>query len=298
MLAMRTVRPIKISIVALAIILFAICVVSGKRARAFSHGPPTSYTNAPGESNCTACHTSFELNSGSGNVMIGGLPVVYSSNQEVMMSVTTFHPDGFLYGFQLTAIDGTGTQAGTLAATDTVNTQLVSGFVLGNLRQYIEHTFAGAFPVEFNQRTWTFKWTAPAASAGPVTFYVAGNGGNGDGESTGDFIYTSSATVLPRVFDICVQDEINGLILEINLTTGEYQFVSCQAVTVGGTGALIKRGCYITLQDNRADRRLLVRLDTCAKTGTASLQLFSPARTFTITDRNTTNNSCACQAAS
>jgi hypothetical protein len=292
---MRTVRPIKISIVSLAIILFAICVVSGRRVGAFSHGPPTSYTNAPGESNCTACHTSYELNSGPGHVMISGLPAAYSPNQEVVMSVTTFHPDGFLYGFQLTAIDGTGTQAGTLVATDAVNTQLVSGFVLGNPRQYIEHTFAGAFPVEFNQRTWTFKWTAPAASTGPVTFYVAGNGGNGDGESTGDYIYTSSVTVSPGEFDVCVQDESNGRFLEVNLTTGEYELVNCQGITVGGTGTLIKRGCYITLQDNRADRRLLARLDTCAKTGTVSLQLFSPARTFTITDRNTTNNSCACQ---
>lgn len=294
---MRTIRLIKISILTLATIWVALCLASGKRVGAFSRGPSAAHTDAPGESNCTACHTSYELNSGPGNVMISGLPAVYSGNQQVMMSVTTFHPDGFLYGFQLTAIDGTGTQAGTLVATDAVDTQLLSGFVSGNPRQYIEHTFAGAFPVEFNQRTWTFKWTAPAASAGPVTFYVAGNGGNGDGESTGDFIYTSSATVLPRVFDICVQDESTGRFLEINLTTGEYQFVSCQGVTVGGTGKLIKRGCYITLQDNRTDRRLLARLDTCAKTGTASLQLFSQARTFTITDRNTTNNSCACQAA-
>jgi hypothetical protein len=290
---MKRLKLIKLSI--LCMTLAAVGWLAGERAGAYSHGPPPSYTNAPGESNCTACHTSFDLNSGPGHVTISGLPAVYSSNQEVLVSVTTNHPDGFLYGFELTAIDASGAQAGTLVATDTANTQLKSAEVAGHTRQYIEHTFAGAFPVEFNQRTWTFKWIAPAASAGPVTFYAAGNGANGDSESTGDYIYTTSATVEPLTFDACVQDDSNGNRLEVNLTTGEYQFRNCQGITVGGTGVLTRRGCYVTLQDNRADRRLLSRLDTCAKTGSASLQLFAPAITFTIADRNTTDNACACR---
>jgi hypothetical protein len=291
---MKTIRRIKLIILWLAVTLAA-CGWLSNRVRAFSHGPPPSYTNAPGESNCTACHTSFELNSGPGHVVIAGLPAAYSSGQEVTVSVTTYHPDGFLYGFELTAIDAAGVQAGTLVVTDAANTQLRSGFVSGNPRQYIEHTFAGAFPVEFNQRTWTFKWVAPATATGPVTFYAAGNGANGDGEPTGDYIYTAMATVAPLVFDACVQDESNGNLLEMNLTTGEYRFTNCQGLALGGTGTLTRRGCYVTLQDNRADRRLLARLDTCARTGTVSLQLFSQARTFTITDRNTANNSCACR---
>ena len=287
-------KRLKLSILSIATVLFIGFGLLDERARAFSSGPPPSHTNAPGEANCTSCHTSFELNSGPGNVSINGLPLGYSPNQEVMLSVTTFHPDGFIYGFQLTAIDSTGAQAGTLVATDAVNTQLTSGFVSGNPRQYIAQTFQGALPVEFDQRTWTFKWIAPATNVGPVTFYAAGNGGNANGETTGDYIYTTSATV-SFGFDFCIQDQGNGNLLQINLTTGEYLFSNCRGVTFGGTGTLVKKGCYVTLQHNSASGRLLARIDTCAKTGSASLQAFSSATTFTLVDKDTSNNTCACR---
>jgi hypothetical protein len=287
-------RLLKLSVLSIAVILFIGFGLLDKRARAFSSGAPPAHTNAPGEANCTSCHTSFELDSGPGNISINGLPGSYSPNQEVIVSVTTFHPDGFLYGFQLTAIDGAGTQAGTLVATDAVNTQLATSSVGGNPRQYIGHTFAGAFPVEFDQRTWTFKWIAPATNVGPVTFYAAGNGANGNQETTGDFIYTTSLTV-SFGFDFCIQDASNGNLLQINLTTGEYQFSNCQGVIVGGTGTLVKRGCYVTLQHNSAGGRLSARIDSCAKTGSATLQVLSPASTFTLVDKDSLNNTCACR---
>jgi hypothetical protein len=287
-------RLLKLSVLSIAAILFIGFGLLDKRAQAFSSGAPPAHTNAPGEVTCTSCHTSFELNSGPGNISINGLPDNYSPNQEVIVSVTTFHPDGFLYGFQLTAIDSTGTQAGTLVATDAVNTRLRTGSVGGNPRQYIEQTFAGAFPVEFDQRTWTFTWIAPATNVGPVAFYAAGNGANGNGETTGDFIYTTSST-LSFGFDFCIQDQSNGNLLQINLTTGEYQFSDCQGVIVGGTGTLVKRGCYVTLQHNSAGGRLVARFDSCAKTGSATLQVFSSASTLTLMDRDSLNNTCACR---
>ena len=287
-------RLLKLSVLSIAFILYVGFALLDTRVQAFSGGPPAAHTNAPGEGNCTACHNSFELNSGPGNISISGLPSSYSTNQEVIVSVTTFHPDGFLYGFELTAIDGTGTQAGILVATDDVNTQLRDAFVGGNPRQYIEQTLAGAFPVVFEQRTWLFKWIAPATNVGPVSFYAAGNGANGDNETTGDFIYTTSATV-PFQSDFCLKDAGNGNLLQINLTTGTYQFSNCNGVIVGGTGTLVKKGCYVTLQHTSATGRVLARFDTCAKTGTASVQVFSPARTFSLVDRDSVNNSCACQ---
>ncbi len=97
-------------------------------------------------------------------------------------------------------------------------------------------------------------------------------------------------------FDLCLQDESNGNILQVNLTTGAYQFTNCHGFTLGGTGAITIKGCYVTLQVNGPDRRVLARIDTCMKSGTASVQVFSPGRTFTVLDRNTTNNTCACPA--
>jgi hypothetical protein len=286
-------KLLKLSLVSFALMAFVYFGLSDKPVKAFSSGPPAGHTNAPGEVTCTSCHSTFPLNSGEGNVTINGLPIAYTANQEVSLSITTNEPDGFLYGFQLTAIDSTGAQAGTLVATDTANTQLTTGMVSGNVRQYLQQTFDGAFPVEFDKRTWTFTWIAPATNAGPVTFYAAGNGANGNGETTGDYIYTTSATL---AFQSCIQDQSNGNVLNFNLTTGEYQFTNCLGVTVGGTATMTKKGCVVTLQHNTASGRLLARFDTCAKTGSASFQTFSPAKTFSIVDKDSSNNNCACAA--
>jgi hypothetical protein len=288
---MSSKKLLKLSLVSIALLAFVYCGLWDQPVQAFSSGPPPGHTNAPGEVNCTSCHSSFPLNSGEGSVTINGLPLNYAPGQEISLSVTTNQPDGFRYGFQLTAIDSTGAQAGTLVLTDTANTQLRTGTVDGDLRQYIEQTFDGAAPVEFDKRTWTFNWVAPASNVGPVTFYAAGNGADGNGETTNDFIYTSAATV---GFQFCIQDQSNGNVLSVNLATGEYQFINCQGVTLGGTATLTRKGCAVTLQHNTASGRLLARIDTCAKTGNATFQVLSPAATFSIVDKNTANNSCAC----
>ncbi|MDQ3919666.1 MAG: PQQ-dependent sugar dehydrogenase, partial [Acidobacteriota bacterium] len=65
-------------------------------------------------------------------------------------------------------------------------------------RQYIEHTIKDSFDGTFSGQQfgahWTFKWTAPGADVGPVTFYVAGNQANGDQNNSGDNIYFTFAT--------------------------------------------------------------------------------------------------------
>ena len=96
------------------------------------------------------------------------------------------------------------------------------------------------------------------------------------------------------LFDICIQDDSSGSILKINSTTGDYQFTNCAGFTLSGIGGLIKRGTIITLQHYVSDRRVVARIDTSVNKATASIQLFSPSTTFTITDRNTGNNTCAC----
>ena len=96
------------------------------------------------------------------------------------------------------------------------------------------------------------------------------------------------------VFDLCLQDESNGNLIQVNSTTGAYQFTNCQGVTIGGIGTITTKGCLVTLQVNGPDRRVLARIDTCMKSGIASVQVLSPSRTFSILDRNTSNNSCVC----
>ena len=119
--------------------------------------------------------------------------------------------------------------------------------------------------------------------------------GNGDGVVVIDMGAYEALPPLPP-FDICIQDDSTGSIFKFNSTTGDYQFSNCSGFTLSGTGTLIKRGSIITLQHYASDRRVLARIDTSVNKATASIQLFSPSATFTITDRNTANNTCACAA--
>ena len=103
------------------------------------------------------------------------------------------------------------------------------------------------------------------------------------------------ARFLGQTFDLCIQDDSSGSLLQINTVTGEYQFTNCGGLMVGGKGTLTKRGSLITLQHNSTDRRLMATIDTATNKATASIQLFSQGRTFSIADRNITNNTCACR---
>ncbi len=95
-------------------------------------------------------------------------------------------------------------------------------------------------------------------------------------------------------FNICLQDETNNSLLQIDSTTGNYRFTNCQGFMIGGTGTITTRGCLVTLQVDGPDRRLLARIDTCLKSGTGYIQVLSTGRNFSILDRNTSNNGCSC----
>jgi hypothetical protein len=98
-----------------------------------------------------------------------------------------------------------------------------------------------------------------------------------------------------ELLDTCIQDESNGNLLQINTTTGEYQFTNCRGLSISGTGTITRRGGFITLQQASGDRRVMVKLDTSINKATATIQLLSQGLTFTITDRNISNNTCACR---
>src|ERR1041385_7098079 len=51
------------------------------------------------------------------------------------------------------------------------------------------------------------RWKAPSQTVGRVTFYAAGNAANGNGDPSGDFIYTTSVSLeagaaLPNVTSV------------------------------------------------------------------------------------------------
>jgi hypothetical protein len=161
-------------------------------------GPSPSHTNAPGESNCTACHSDFVLNSGTGNIGVTGLPANYLPNQQIPVTLTINHATAVVFGFQLTMIDEQGRNVGSFTIPGGPNApmQTDTGPVDGNTRTYLEHTEDGITPTMFDTKSWTFTWNTPAQRVGKVTAYFAGNAANGNGQLSGDYIYTSSKSTL------------------------------------------------------------------------------------------------------
>ncbi len=173
--------------------LFLLLILGEERVGAHSSGPDPGNTGAPGESTCAGCHSGPAQ---TGLLKIEGLPATYTADQEFTVTVTLTHAGRTRFGFQATVIDDSGKAAGTLLLTDADRTQLLNSSVSGNNRQYIEQTLTGTSPVSGGTGSWTFKWRAPAASAGRITFYVAGNAANGNFSTSGDTIYTIQASSL------------------------------------------------------------------------------------------------------
>jgi hypothetical protein len=189
-------RNCKLFFICLTLVFAAYSFLDRHKVSASASGPSPSFTGAPGENNCTACHTSFDVNTGGGSVVITGLPTRYTPNQIYPITVTVSKTNAVVYGFELTAIDELGRNAGTLIRIDTSpqRTQIVQGFVDPNPRAYIEHTADGIMPMQFDFNVWHFNWRAPATRIGRATLYAAGNAANSDGTNNGDYIYTTSAS--------------------------------------------------------------------------------------------------------
>jgi len=146
-------------------------------------------TLADGGALCTACHATFDPNEGTGSVMIDA-PSTFMPGETVTFTVTvdnTTPPVGTLkQGFQVSVEDDAAVEhAGTLVIVDAENTRFSSGE-----QKYVTHTTAGNA-----QTTWTVGWTAPADAPESVTIYAAGNAANGNFSPTGDYVYTTSATI-------------------------------------------------------------------------------------------------------
>jgi hypothetical protein len=126
---------------------------------------------------CGVCHASGAFNpSLTLEILDGDNPVTsYQPGTNYTMRVTVNADAGALvYGFQAVALLDGNLQAGSF--TSGAGTQVVP---LNN-RQYIEHSEAS------EDNVFEVEWTAPANSAGDVSFYAAVMAGNDNGSSGGD----------------------------------------------------------------------------------------------------------------
>lgn len=151
-------------------------------------GAPTGRTGAPGEGNCTSCH-SGTVQSGTGfnslTITDGVNPVTDyepGTTYTVTIAMATANAKN---GFEVTSFNSSNAMAGTYTITDATNTKQI-----GSSKKYITHKAAGTA-----LNTWSFQWTAPATNVGTVTFYLATNETNSNNGTGGDIIRLSQHTI-------------------------------------------------------------------------------------------------------
>jgi hypothetical protein len=188
---------LKIVCVTIFVTLTATLLLTSERlnsVQANSTGPPAAVTGAPGELDCTSCHTG-PANTGQFTIEA---PATYVPGET--FSITVRHTNAGdtsrrVWGFQLTALTSTNEKAGGLQNPGGLG--ILNNDGPGNSRQYIQHTLGSNFSGQTGGASWTFNWVAPSTDVGPVTLYAAGNQGNNNGVNTGDQIYTATATINP-----------------------------------------------------------------------------------------------------
>ncbi|MBA3663155.1 MAG: T9SS type A sorting domain-containing protein [Bacteroidetes bacterium] len=158
-----------------------------------SSGGITGRTAAPGETTCATvgCHNSFPLNSSTGSISItDNIPAIgYTPGQTYTINVIVSKAAVTLFGFDFEAVSSTNTTAGNITVINAITTQTA----IGAGRQNITHKTNGGLTT--NTHTFTFNWTAPSTNIGNVTFYTTGIAANKNGNTTGDYIYSTTKVV-------------------------------------------------------------------------------------------------------
>jgi uncharacterized protein (TIGR03437 family) len=183
----------------------------------YAEGPPSGVTGGFGESTCVQCHAGTSLNGGLGKVTITA-PLSYASGVAYPIVVTVFDSAQRCWGFELSARTQAGKQAGTLTVGSDGFEQLLPPL---NGIQYISHTLNGTRNGTTDKGSgvsFSFTWTAPDASAGPVVFNTAANAANGDGTQFGDHIYSTSVVSQPGAAPPSVNN--NGTVNNASFAAG------------------------------------------------------------------------------
>ena len=154
-------------------------------------GSPAGRSGGAGELTCatSTCHTG-NANTGPGTVSItsNALNDEYMPGQTYTITVTVDQSGISKFGF-LTLVGysaSANASTGTIQLTNTTETRLRTS----GARDYVTHRSAGTSGT--NAKSWSFDWVAPGSNTGDVTFFASGNATNGQGNRTGDQVYTTS----------------------------------------------------------------------------------------------------------
>lgn len=152
-----------------------------------------------------------------------------------------------------------------------------------------------------NCGTATVVCTPPSGSCFPLgvtTVNCVATDPAGNSSSTAVSCPSGGTGVAVQVFDSRLQDDTRpARVVVFNSVTGDYQYC-CDGMTLTGKATKItKKGMEIQLEDNRPDRRVLIKLSKATFRGNASANMFLPPNfQCQIEDRDTRNDTNICSA--
>lgn len=196
----------------------------------FSSGAPTGRTGAPGEGNCTSCH-SGSAQSGAGTDLFtltnDSGPISSYFPDSTYTATLTMGNAAAKNGFELVALSSANAQAGLPIMISGNGAKMLNGSAG---KKYITHNSTQGNVLS----SWTFLWKAPSTNVGAITFYVATNQTNSDNGSSGDIIRLSQFTFgsdagvkevkAPLAFEVRYNE--NKLQLDINSQVAGKAFVN------------------------------------------------------------------------
>ena len=221
----------------MAIVLFQ---TNSFKLQSHIEAPPAGgLANDPHQTNCGACHSNLILpqtRNSQFTLRIAPDSIFLDSASSLVTPSSTYTPnhpnwisleingvntnspgDTGWYGFQFTALRANDSMAGTFTWVDPNTSKQTNAFTQSSGRVQVP---AGdtIFYVGHNNpnflhyiQKWYFVWNAPDSSAGPVTFYYAGNMGNGNRTadislSNTDSIFLGSTTLAPGKYATGIAD--------------------------------------------------------------------------------------------
>lgn len=171
----------------------AVVLVTPFVVSAYSDGPAPGHSGGFDEPTCHSCHFDNSPDDGSGTLALVGLPAAYAPGSFYELEVTLERAGLERGGFQLTARFASGGQSGAQAGRFERlddRTQVLTADRKNHGVQYVQHTATSSYSTAMNRHTWSLRWIAPAAAAGPVVFHLVANAANDDDSEFGDFIFT------------------------------------------------------------------------------------------------------------
>jgi len=202
---------------------------------AYASGPDPRHTGAPGDQTCTACHLGSPLNPTANGLRIDAGGTTYTPGETKRIQVV-FNVQSAVYGFQATVRPVSNLANGQAGALQPISGDSTVFVQCENGRptpcpanapvQFIEHNRPRA------QGTFQFDWVAPATDIGPVRIYAAGNSANGNGQNTGDRIYTATLELTPAAAQQKPAISQNGV---LDVWTGRPLVTSGTWLTIYGT---------------------------------------------------------------